>query len=611
MKLPNLSAAKQIVLDTETTGPDWRRDKVVGYVVTWGPKPEETGYWPVAHASGNVANPDQARAWVRDLVARPDLRVIGHNLIFDLHTCHRDGIAINGPLECTMVNMALIDEHRYGAYNLEAVAQSYNAPPKQTDIYQYIEEKLGVKPDSPAKRKNLIGHFWKLPGDDPHAVDYATSDGTATWHVRESQQHDLDADDLRLVWGVESRLIRVLFQMERRGVRIDLDRLAAVKIQLQRMLEDARKSMKPSFNARSPKDVEEYLVSQNVPVHEAPRTPKSNKGSYIEAWLQDFEAGERVLLVRRIENLFNSFINPLESEHLLNGRVHTDFNQLRQDDYGTISGRLSSSHPNLQQVPKRNKALARLFRSIFLPEAGHVWGSCDYSQCEFRIFADYTEAAVLIDGYNRVPPRDIHQYIADVLSVERDPTAKRLNLGLLYGMGRIKLARSLKVDQPKADSYRNEYDRFLPEAREFLKTAEYWGKKRGWVRTKLKRRARFPDLNLAHKAGSRIIQGTNADVIKLKNVECAEFLLAEGAESAPTLTVHDELTFSIHRDEMKMFDRCVEIMQDFSPGQVMEFKVPMLVEANVGATWAEATFPDKKQDKEARPAWQKSRDTER
>jgi DNA polymerase-1 len=599
MKFPNLTAAREIILDTETDGPDWRRCKPVGYVVTWGPSADESAYWPTAHASGNVENPDAVRAWVRDLVARRDLRVTGHNLIFDLHTSGRDGIEVNGPVECTMVNMALIDEHRH-TYNLEAVAQYYRAPSKKIDIYGYIAQKFGLEVD-PKKQRSLIGHFWKLDGQDPMAQEYARGDGTATWHVRQQQQRDLDADDLRAVWDVECRLIRVLFQMERRGVRVDLDRLARVKVELQRMRDEALRTMKKGFNPLARKDVEEYLVAEGVDIDEAPKTA-TGLPSYVEAWLQDYEAGERILTVRRINNLFNSFIDPLEERHLLNGRIHCDFNQLRQDDYGTISGRLSSSNPNMQQIPKRNKALARLFRSVFLPESGHLWGSADYSQCEFRIFADYSEAAVLVEGYNKVPPVDIHQYIADSLQVERDPTAKRLNLGMLYGMGILKLARSLKIDKSKATEYRSNYDRFLPEARTFLKSAEFWARKRGWVRTKLRRRARFPDMNICHKAGSRIIQGTNADIIKVKNVEVAEYLTNKGAESAPTLTVHDELTFTVHPDERVLFDDCLTIMQDFSAGQRMVFKVPMKVDAHTGRNWAEATFPDLRPDVEAKPA---------
>lgn len=852
---PNLAAATEIILDIETTGPDWRRDKPVGYVVTWGPAPEETGYWPTAHASGNE-HPDQVRAWVRDTVGRPGLRVSGHNLIFDLHMAGRDGIEIAGPVECTMVNMALIDEHRY-QYNLEAVAQYYGAPAKQVDIYDYIAEKLGVKPESdkPAARRKLIGHFWKLDGQDPHAQGYAAGDGTSTWHVKAQQQRDLDNDELRTVWDVECRLVRVLFKMEQRGVRVDMDRLATVKVQLQKMLEDARRTMRSDFKALSHKHVEEFLRAEGVDFRDAPATA-SGGPSFVEAWLETTEPGARVLLVRRIENLFSSFIDPMESEHLVGDRIHTDFNQLKQDDYGTISGRLSSSKPNMQQVPKRNKLLAKLFRSVFLPEVDHRWGSCDYSQCfaagtkisvpsgtknieeiksgdwvysfnrqrrlvlrkvshaactgtrslyrvhwrtfkgrrghvdttvnhrfrkingeyisvaemlanqqktgrlsvsllalrrdttmhgsirrsevylhatghdrlkesrfvfeqvyrrfpeqvhhadgdqtnndpnnligatakthtqhhrkrpdltsaviarayqqygsltataralqcsrstithhlknhivyrveelgviepvydiqvdgshnfianevcahncEFRIFADYSEAAVLIDGYNATPPVDIHSYIASMLSVERDPTAKRINLGMLYGMGKGKLARSLKISDGLATIYRNEYDRFLPEARSFLKSAEFWARKRGWVRTKLKRRARFPDLNLCHKAGSRIIQGTNADIIKLKNVEVAEMLIAERAQSAPTLTVHDELTFTIHREEQHLFKRCIEVMQDFSEGQPIHFKIPITVDANLGDNWSEATFPERKRESEARPAWQET-----
>jgi len=584
---PNLSAARAVVLDTETTGVDWRRDRPVGYVVAWGPAPDEVGYWPTAHATGRQ-EPDKVRAWVRDLVARPDLKIVNHALKFDLHMADRDGIQVAGPLECTLVNMALIDEHRR-SYGLDTVAETYEAPAKKTDIYQYLSSKFGLKADTEKDARKTIGMLHQLDAEDPRVHEYACGDGTATWHVWQKQQADLDADNLRTVWGVECRLIRVLYHMERRGVRIDQDQLARVKLAMQRMLEEARRSMPKDFNARSSKQVQAYLESDGVD-----GWPRTEKGapSFTEAWLEESEAGKRIIAIRRIENLLASFIGPLENLHIINGRVHPDFNQLRQDDYGTISGRLSCSFPNLQQVPKRNVDLARLYRSIFLPEEGHEWGSADYNQAEFRIFADYTQSAALIEGYRQVPPRDIHMFVSEMISVPRYQ-AKRINLGLLYGMGKGKLARSTKTTVEQAAEWRRLHDLAIPEGRTFLRAAESAARARGWVRTKLHRRARFPDVRICHKAGSRVIQGTNADIIKLKNVECAEHLA--GSESAVTLSIHDELTFSIAPGEHRRFLECVSIMSNFTKGQPIEFQVPMAVDAHTGRNWSEASFPEGKE----------------
>jgi DNA polymerase-1 len=299
-----------------------------------------------------------------------------------------------------------------------------------------------------------------------------------------------------------------------------------------------------------------------------------------------------IVAVRKIETLLASFVDPLKERHLFQGRVHCNFNQLKQDDYGTVTGRLSSNNPNMQQIPKRDKDLAPLFRMLFLPEEGHEWIAADYNQQEYRLFAEYAGGNnMFLRGYAQDPPVDAHSMVAAELDVPRDPTAKRMNFGLVTGMGSVKLAGSLGISLSEAKKFHEAYHAKFPEAKEFRTAAEYYAIQRGWVRTKIHRRRRFPDKRLAYKAGNSIIQGTGADIMKSKMVEVNEFLQAEKADTRVLLSVHDELNLSRAPGEEKIGARCLEIMQSFGKEDLITLGVKMPVDAHEDRDWGRASFP--------------------
>ncbi len=583
---PDLSQVKRLVFDTETTGVDWKKDKVVGYVLCWGPRPDEVVYLPVRHLAGGNLPDGGVERWIRELLRRSDLHVINHSLKFDLHMGANHGIQVNGTLECTQVNEALIDEN-LGKYNLEDTAKRYpGVPEKRGDaLYAFLASRFGGSAD----RKSQISNLCKAPGDQPLVRDYSCGDGTTTWHLAMAQGKSLDAEGLQTVWGVECRVIRTLFGMERRGVRIDQEALVLLRKKLEKMQREAEKALPKNFNVRSSPQIHELYKKNGVSV--VPLTDKENP-SFTEAWLNTNELGRKIVSVRKITNIINSFIDPILERHLHNGRVHTNFNQLKQDEYGVVTGRLSSDGPNLQQVPKRDKRFAPLFRRVFLPERGHKWSNDDYNQQEYRIFAEYLGSRILLDGYMADPPIDMHTNIAQMLKVERDPTAKRMNFGLINGMGVKKLAKSLDVSLNQALIWWNAYDRMVPEARKYLKAAEYWAKQRGWVRTKLHRRRRFPNPHFAHKAGNNIVQGTAADITKLKMVEIDEYFREMRAESCMLLQVHDELDWSMALDEDSIDAGARAIMCSFGEKDLIQLSVPMTVDWHHGKNWGEATFPD-------------------
>lgn len=585
-KPPNLSGIKRLVFDVETSGLDWKKDRPIGYVLTWGPD-NETQYFPTDHTGGGNLPKDSVLRWLRELLSNRNLTVVGHNLKFDLHFAANDFLNIAGCVEDTQVNAALIDEN-IGKYSLDAVAKRCGVQEKKGDaLYQLLAEKCGGKPD-----RSQIGNFHLLSGTNPTAVDYAEGDGTSTWQVCDVQHTLIDSENMRPVWEVECQVLPVLFKMERRGVRVHEERLAWLKQWLTEQVQQAEKALPKDFNPRSSSHIRDYLKARGVsgfPKTQPTERFPEGQDSFMAPWLDSLPEGAPIMALRRFSGLVSKFVDPMIERHLFNGRVHCEFNQLKADEFGTVTGRLSSSNPNMQQIPKRNKQLAPLFRQIYLPEKGHTWSANDYSQQEFRVFGDYTGSDLLLRGYKEIPPLDIHTVVAQLLSVDRE-TAKTMNFGILYGMGVAKLARSLGIPEDKAQRLRAKYDQMLPEVKRFTHEAERWAVKRGWVRTKLHRRRRFPDRLYAYKAGNAVIQGSSADMVKMKMVQIDR--LFEGHESALMIQVHDELDWSLAPGEEHISKLAQQIMCDFGEDSAIKFDVPFTVDSHEADDWGRASFPD-------------------
>jgi len=588
---PNLADAKEVVFDTETDGLDWKRNKVVGFVLTWGPRPEETAYWPVAHTGGgNVENPEAVRTYLRTLAARPDLQWTGHHMKFDMHMAQNEGIHFAGRTNCTQVNAALFDEDQ-GSYSLDTCARVYGVTEKKGDeLYKHLASLFGGEPD-----RKQMANFHKLRGDDALGVDYSCGDGQSTWEVWKHQEARLDYienDDevsLRFLWSLECRVLKVLQRMERKGVRIDEEKYEQVHHLINEQITHLReKEFFPGFKARSNNDVLKYLFDKGI--KDGWKTTPTGKAQLNEEFLETNPFGMNVIKLRKLDNLMASFMEGQISAHIFNGRIHTTLNQTKMDEYGTITGRLSSSDPNLQQVPKRDKVLAPIFRSIFIPDDGYIWSANDYKQQEFVVFAHYSNSKMLIDGYNQNPPIDMHQRCADLLSVERDPTAKRLNLGKLYWMGVPKLAVKLGITVAEAQALSNEWDKQLPEASKFRYLAKGRAESRGYVRSFLGRRRRYKDRRLSYQAANAVIQMSSADITKLKMAEIDEYFTSQGESAQMLLQVHDELDWQFPKDRRDIDDKALAIMQDFSEGQPIHLRAKLGVDHSEGKNWGMATF---------------------
>ena len=602
---------KQVIYDAETSGLDWKRNHVVGHVLTFGPRDSDSYYLPVRHGGGGnlptgINVPQETTGWKNDVAPfevqlmkeldRPDLLVGGHNLAFDLKFMFRLGYRFKAKYRDSQINAPLINEHQ-ASVSLDYCAKVYGVQQKKTTIYDYLCEMF---PEARANPKQSMGHFWRLAGDDPKAVEYAEGDGVTTWQVLDKQEVELDRQELRRVWDVECRLIPVLAKMITRGVKIDEERLHEVKKIITTMRDEALQALPEGFNSKAPTQVRALMEKEGHT--NWPLTPKGAP-SFPEQWLKSNPIGTLIVKARQYNNLLSSFIEPMLETHMWNGRVHPEYNQLRGDEYGTITGRLSSSNPNLQQIPKRNKELSVIYRSIFVPDDGKIWGAVDYSQCEPRLLAYYSKCKVLVDGYMATPSVDAHTAVTAAMYRSRGydnwtkeekkaarENGKRVNQTLVTGGGKKVIVEKYGVDPKEVDEIWNAYFDAMPEVKNLQRQAGARMSQNGYVFSLLGRRARLNDPNKSYVAVNRLLQLGNADILKQKMVELDDYFEAEKADVQILNNVHDAFDFQFDEDNRKHYQRGLEIMTDFGPDSAIPLTIPMEIDAGEGKNWSEATW---------------------
>ena len=598
--------APLIVFDTETSGVDWKRNYPIGYVVAVG---RDSVYVPIRHGgggnlsqsgdgidsgldSGEEISPqgrtsptDFELALGRAFIDRNRLghRTVGHNIKFDCHFAANAGVFLGRVLADTQIYEALLDEYARG-YSLEACANRHGvAAKKGTDLYEHLARQFG----GDAGRKQME-NFWRTSGSDPLVVDYATGDGVTTWELYHAQMPLLEAQDLQVVRDLEDRLIWTLFRMERRGVRIDVEYLLETRKLLEEQIEESKATLPADLNVRSGPQVKQFIEAV-AGRFDYPLTEKGNP-SFPEKWLKTFPEGRAIVNVRSTTNLINSFMTPLIETHIFEGRVHANFNQLKSDEYGTAA-RLSCNAPNLQQVPKRKEELAKLFRRAFIADEGMLFFEDDYSQCEPRLFGHYSGEKAIIEGYQANPPRDMHQVVADMLNVERDPTAKRMNMGLLTGLQVRSFAEHMDWDMDRATDMHRKWMQAFPGIKHFQDEAKRRMKIRKFVKTLIGRRGRMDHPRFAYRGTSKIIQGTNADILKWKMVEIDQYLESYGDAAQLTISVHDSFNGQIPDtlEGRKIHRGMIEIMEDVQTDP-FNLRLPFKVDSGIGTNWGEASF---------------------
>lgn len=618
---PNIVSAKRISLDLETQGLDPLRGAyIVGVTIKTDDGFQE--YYPTRHKGGPNCDEATVLRWLKDQLQHYTGEIVGANSnLFDAFFLLKAGITANSAKwRDIQWAEALLNEYAEN-YKLETIAQKYLGEGKTSDA---LVEKYG---------ENVKQHFAEVhPGD---AAPYALVDVDLALRTYEKQLPALEADELTALFDLECRLTPLLNYMRERGVDVDLDKAQQLERELKVKYQDACLQMSQMFgfqiNPNAPKDLARAFTALNIPY---PKTEKGNP-SFKNTWLKSVKHPFATLLneAREYEKIRGTFVEGYILNGHLNGRIHTQIHPLRRADEegvrGTVSGRFSSSDPNLQNIPIRTELGAQI-RGMFVPELLMDWYSADYSQMEYRLLVHYAllskcEGAEGVQKtYIEQPDIDFHQMVADLTGLDRKP-AKNLNFGLCYGMGISKLAASLGLvntdGSPKQEALdiMETYHARAPFIKEIYNKASRQAEKQGYVKTVLGRRCRFnlyeprfiKDLpsNLpyagamtleeaeryykgvklsragTHKALNRVLQGSNADITKKAMVDIWESGLLKEGNITLTLTVHDELDGSVDSGEVgqKALARLKEFMVNSVPLQV-----PVLVSAGVGPTWKEA-----------------------
>lgn len=579
-----VESARVLVLDVETTGTN-PTDHAIGWVFG---TPQHAIYVPTRHTGGGNFFDDPApfeRSLARAFAKRGrlGLKVVGHNLPFDAWYSWRAGVDITDcPLEDTQLNAVLIDDD-LRAYDLEACADRAGVTPKQGDtLYAYLRSRFKLR----VQGRKTMEHFHRLAGDDPFAVEYACSDGTATFELWQAQQAVLDAKDLRRVHTLECALLPYVARMRRRGIKVDLDYAMRAKSDIDAAILAAEAAFKPGFKANAAADVREWLEANGHTWF-----PKTKRGadSFREAWLDQSEAGQAVNQLRKLLKTLGTFIEPILFTHNIKGRIHPDLVQFATGDYGTHTGRFSCRMPNLQAFPKRNKMVGKIVRPILIADEDMEFGEADVRQQEPRLYAHYGNDERLIEGYTSTPEVDVHTIAAEHLGLDRD-RAKTLGLSIFNGMQGRALSERMRIPQNQAYNLIEDFLDVFPGIKRFrrdaVRTAE---SRRHWeggafITTLLNRRCYFHHENF-YMAVSRIIQSSAADQMKLLLLRALEYEDAHPNMVNILMTIHDSVMFQSARGaDLTEFER---VLND---NGALNLKVPMPVDLKMGRHWGEASY---------------------
>lgn len=535
--------------------------------------------------------------WISDNAPRMK-QFVFHGAKHDYHQMINGGVdpdvLYDSSIFCTAVAEALLDEHRF-TYNLSDLGLDYFGTPKRDEeLLQWLADYF-----KEPKSKKLMGKIQYAPREI--VADYGIGDVEIGEKLYYNQLTRIKAQELETVVDLEMEVLKALAEIERRGAPVNQKQVPIVEAGLitkQKELQQAIIDMVGwTVNPRSPNEMTAAFTKLGLPIS---YKKKTGNPTFAKEVLEQLHHPFIDALgdSRGVKTMLDTFIHGSIGGHTTEaGRIHTNFNQVRNDTHGTGTGRLSSSDPNLQQIPKRDGELAPLVRGLFAPPKGKLWISNDWEQFEFRVFAHYTNDADLIARYHRDPTTDFHQALSDTTGVPR-PRAKRINLGLVFGMGEGKLAAEVGLPfteevgrdgkvylkaGPEAKALFDEYHGKFPGAKKFLTQASNVAKQRGHVKTILGRRIRFPGGKATHKAGGLVFQGTSADFMKMKTVELNREFRKTDTEFI--LIVHDEYCLVAPKgDAKKVSKRVKEITED-----IPQLRVPILAGAGVGPNWWEAS----------------------
>ena len=600
---PDLTNSERIAVDLETKdpnliklGPGWcRKDgHVIGIAVAAG---DFQGYYPIRHSSGNLDAKFVLR-WLKEQMNTPDIPKVFHNALYDLGWLRAEGIEVKGPIIDTMIMAPLINENRR-FYNLNSLVSDYLQEFKSEKTLRSAANEFGVDPKA---------EMYKLPAK--YVGAYAEKDAAVTLRLCDHLMPILEREECTSIFEMESSLIPVILDMKTKGVRVDIDKAEKTKKQMSQQ----EKKLLDEITNDTGIAIEPWVSTSIAKVFDFfglqySRTEKSGSPSFTKQFLSHHShpVAKKIVKIRELNKANTTFVETILN-HAHNGRIHCDFHPLRTDDGGTVTGRFSSSNPNLQQIPSRDLEIKKAIRGLFIPEENCKWGSFDYASQEPRWLAHYCANAGesyrhhLIDEVvtmYKEGKADFHQMVADMAKISRKE-AKTVNLGIMYGMGRKKLADTLSITEQEAIELLDTYNQKVPFVKDLATRVSNFAQEKGMIRTHSGRKCRFDmweprgfgvkralpmdqaikeyqniQRAFTYKALNRLIQGSSADQTKKAMVNC----YSEGL--CPMLTVHDELCFNIKNEEE--IEKIKEIMTTCIP----DLNVPFEVDVELGNNWGE------------------------
>jgi len=599
--VPNLSDAKEIAIDLETydpgikqTGPGWATDN--GYIAGIAIAVEGwKGYFPIRHEGGGNFDEAILKRQIKKILDLPCDKIF-HNAQYDVGWLRWWGLEVKGKIIDTLIAAPLVDENRF-RYSLNELGKDYLKETKSEGLLYEAAKEWGV--DAKAE-------MYKLPA--MYVGPYAEQDADLTLRLWQFFKIELIKQELSSIFDLETRLLPCLIDMKWNGVRVDLEKAETIKKNLQAQENKVLRQIKKDTNV----DVDIWAAVSVAKAFDKLKikyevTDKSGQPKFDKNFLitHKHPLAKMIVTARETNKARTTFIDTI-LRHSYQSRIHADIHQMRGDTGGTVTGRFSYSNPNLQQIPARNKQIGPLIRSIFVPNKGCKWGSFDYSQQEPRVLVHFAAltggglkgADEVIESYKTQDP-DFHQAVADMAGIDRR-TAKTINLGMMYGMGKGKLSSELGLDKFETEDLFAKFHANVPFVKQLMEQATRKADNVGFLRTLLGRKCRFDkweprafgihkalslweaekeygrDLKRAwtYKALNRLIQGSSADMTKKAMVDLYE----EGIVSH--IQVHDELNCSIESKEQAT--RIKEVMEN-----TVELKVPLKVDMEIGPSWGE------------------------
>lgn len=601
---PDLSSATEIAIDLETCdpnlekyGPGWPRKDgyIIGYAVAvdgW------RGYYPIAHQGGGNLDKRIVERWIKDVLLLPADKIM-HNAAYDVGWLKASGFTINGKIIDTMLAAALIDENRF-SYALNSLGFDMLKEIKSEQGLREAAADFGVSP-----KKDM----WKLPA--MYVGEYAEQDAALTLKLWHHLKTALRREEVESIFELELDLLPILIDMTYQGIRFDRKKASQLIDQMQAR----EKTLLTQIKKTAGVGVDIWAAASIAIAFDKIGVgyPKSKTGlpSFTKSFLDgcDHPLAKVIVEAREINKTYGTFLQPYLDFSAADGRIHPHVNQLRSDEGGTVTGRLSMAQPNLQQVPSRHPIIGPAIRGLFLPEEGELWASNDFSAQEPRLLVHYANllglpgSEALVQAYKDNPDTDFHKMVADMAGIERKQ-AKTVGLGLMYGMGKAKLATQLEMDSDEAGDLIKEFHGKVPFLRgtidAVMRRIEQPASG-GAIRTLLGRKCRFPlwepmqwGVNKAlpyeeavakygprvkramtYKGLNRLIQGSAADQTK------AAMVALHKAGYRVLLQVHDELALSVQNKEQAQ--EAARLMVN-----AVQLEIPSKVDVEIGTSWGKS-----------------------